>query len=124
MPVTVAPSITGDITRITLSGAVSLGEFIEALNAYAKKGPARLELYDVRELEGERFSAADIDQLIDYFRRHPDRRPPEAKTAIVVSKTVDVGLTRMFSILSDGIVSFEIEAFRSEEEALAWLGPE
>ncbi len=97
MPVTIEPTDIEDLTRVTLSGSVSLAEFIKTLNAYALRGPARLELYDLRKLEGERFSAADIDLLIDYFRRHPNRRPPDSKTAIVVSKTVDLGISRMFS---------------------------
>lgn len=121
MPVTIEPTDIEDLTRVTLSEAVSLAEFIKALNAYAKRGPARLELYDVRKLEGERFSATDIDLLIDYFRRHPDRRPSNSKTAIVVSKTVDLGITRMFTILSDDIVSFKVEAFRSVQKAMDWL---
>ena len=121
MPVTIEPTETADLTRVTLSGNVSLAEFIKAINAYARRGPARLELYDVRKLEGERFSAADIDLLIDYFRQHPDRRPPHSKTAVLIAKTVDLGITRMFTILSEGLVSFEIETFRSEEEARSWL---
>lgn len=121
MPVTIEPTDIEDLTRVTLSGAVSLTEFIKAINAYGKRGPARLELYDVRELEGERFSATDIDLLTDYFRRHPDRRPANSKTAIVVAKTVDLGITRMFSLLSDDFVSFKIEAFRSVQKAMDWL---
>ena len=123
MPVTIETTDIADLTRITLSGAVSLEEFVKALDAYGKRGPTRLELYDVRELGGERFSAADMDRLVNYFRRHPDRRPHGSKTAILISKTVDLGITRMFSILSDGIVSFEVEAFRSVENARAGLDP-
>lgn len=121
MPVTVENSDIDELTRITLTGEVSFPDFIQALNAYGAGGPTRLELYDVRGLEGERFSNADIDLLIDYFRRHPNRRPAQGKTAIVLSQTVDLGLTRMVSLLSDGIVNFEIEAFESISEAMDWL---
>ncbi len=121
MPVTIEPTEIEDLTRVTLSGAVTFTEFIKALDIYGKNGPARLELYDVRNLEGERFSAADIDLLIDYFRLNPNRRPAGSKTAIVISKTVDLGLSRMVSLLSEGVVNFEIEAFRSVEEAMDWL---
>ncbi len=121
IPVTIEPTEIEDLTRVTLSGTVPFDEFIKALNTYGKAGPTRFELYDVRKLEGERFSTTDIDLLIDYFRRHPDRRPAGSKTAVVVSKTVDLGLSRMVSILSEGIVTFKIEAFRSLEDAMAWL---
>ena len=122
MPVTIEPTEIEDLTRVTLSGTVAFAEFLEALHTYGKSGPTRLELYDVRKLEGERFSAAEIDRLVDYFKRHPNRRPVGSKTAVVISKTVDFGLARMVSILSEGVVTFKIEAFRSVEEAMDWLG--
>ncbi|MCP3953365.1 MAG: hypothetical protein GY697_14280 [Desulfobacterales bacterium] len=56
-----------------------------------------------------------------FFRLNPNRRPAGSKTAIVISKTVDLGLSRMVSLLSEGVVNFEIEAFRSVEEAMDWL---
>ncbi len=121
MPVIIEPTENEQLTKITLSGSVPLRELIKSVNAYGKAGPTRLELYDARELEGERFSAGEIDMLVDYFRKYPDRRPPGSKTAIVVSKTVDIGIARMFSILLDGVVSFRIEAFRSVGKALEWL---
>jgi len=121
MPVTIQPSDSEELTRITLFDAVTFPEFIKALNAYGAMGPTRLELYDARELSGERFSAEDIDLLIDYFRQHPGRRPAQGKTAIVISQTVDLGLSRMVSILSEGVVNFEIETFESIPEAMDWL---
>ena len=121
MPVTIEPTEIEDLTRVTLAGAVTFAEFIKALDTYGQIGPARLELYDVCNLEGERFSAADIDLLIDYFRRNPNRRPAGSKTAVVVSRTVDLGLSRMVSILSGGVVNFKIEAFRSVADAMDWL---
>ena len=121
MPVTIEPTEIEELTRVTLDGTVTFAEFIKALDTYGQIGPARLELYDVRNLEGERFSAADIDLLIDYFRRNPNRRPAGSKTAVVVSRTVDLGLSRMVSILSEGVVNFKIEAFRSVADAMDWL---
>jgi hypothetical protein len=121
MPVTIEPTEIEDLTRVALSGTVAFAEFLKALNTYGKKGPTRLELYDVRKLEGERFSTADIDLLVDYFRRHPKRRPAGSKTAVVIFKTVDLGLSRMVSILSEGVVTFKIEAFRSVEDVMDWL---
>jgi hypothetical protein len=121
MPVIIEPTEIEDLTRITLFGAVTFAEFVKALDAYGANGPTRLELYDVRHLEGDRFSTDEIDMLIDYFRRHPDRRPPQSKTAVVFSQTVDLGLSRMVSILADGVANFKIEAFRTMDEAMQWL---
>ena len=75
----------------------------------------------MRKLEGERFSTDDLERLVDYLSSHPDRRPAGGKTAVVVSRTLDLGLARMVSLLSEGLVSFKIEAFRSVEDAMDWL---
>lgn len=121
MPVTIELAEIEDLTRVTFSGTVKFAEFIKALNTYGKNSPTRLELYDVRKLEGERFSTAEIDLLVDYLSRHHKRRPAGGKTAVVVSETLDLGLSRMVSILSEGVVAFKIEAFRSVEDAMDWL---
>ena len=121
MPVTIEPTENEDLTRVTLAGTVTFAEFMKALDTYGKNSPTLLELYDVRKLEGERFSTADFDRLVDYLSRHHHRRPAGGKTAVVVSRTVDLGLSRMVSILSEGVVTFKIEAFRSVEEAMDWL---
>jgi hypothetical protein len=121
MPVTIDSTEFEDLTRITLAGKVTLPEFVKALTSYAQNGPTRLEIYDVSRLDEDRFSTAEIDTLVDYLRAAPDRRPPNSKTAIIAAKTVDIGITRMISILSEGSISFKLEAFRSIEEAMDWL---
>lgn len=121
MPVKVELTEIEELTRITLSGRVTLPEFLKALSAYARNGTTRLEIYDVARLDGNRFSSKEIDALVDYLTSAPIRRPTGSKTAIVAAKTVDIGLTRMIAILSEGAVPYELEAFRSMEEAMDWL---
>ena len=98
-----------------------LAELMEALDRYGRGGPTRLELYDLRNLTGERLSSADIHALIDVFRKYPEIRPPESKTAVLVASDIDFGIGRMVSMLSDGQVPFKIDVFRSREKALNWL---
>ena len=93
---------------------------MEALDEYGRRGTTRLEIYDINELDGERFSTGDIDILVNYLTGL-DRRPPGGRTAIVAARAVDIGITRMISMLSAGEVSYRIEAFHTLEEAMAWL---
>ena len=121
MPVTFETTDIKDLTRIVLAGKVTLPELTKALNAYAQSGPTRLEIYDISRFDEGRFSTAELNRLADYLKAAPASRPAGSKTAVVAAQTVDIGITRMLSILSEGSVAFELEAFRSEEEALDWL---
>ncbi|WP_319406812.1 STAS/SEC14 domain-containing protein [uncultured Desulfosarcina sp.] len=121
MPVTIDRNDPDELTTFSLSGKVKLPELVGALERYGRSGPTRYELYDLGELTGERLSSADIRSLIDFFRKYPNIRPPESKTAILVASDIDFGIGRMISILSDGQVPFKIEVFRSLDQALNWL---
>ena len=121
MPITIEKSDSDALTTVAVSGKMMLAELIEALDRYGRGGPTRLELYDLRNLTGERLSSADIHALIDFFRKYPKIRPPESKTAVLVASDIDFGIGRMVSMISDGQVPFEIDVFRSLDQALNWL---
>lgn len=121
MPINFSIDRTKDLTVFNFSSEVTITEFIATLNDYGKQKPTRLELYDVRGLSGERFTTKNIQGLADFLRKHADKRPSESKTVIVVSETIDYGLSRMISMLTDGQVPYRIEVFRSVEEANQWL---
>ena len=121
MPIHFAIDRTKDLTVFNFSSEVILTEFIAVLNDYGKQKPTRFELYDVRGLSGERFTANDIQGLADFLKKHAGKRPSDSKTVIVVSETIDYGLSRMISILTDGLVPYRIEVFRSIEKANRWL---
>ena len=121
MPVTFETTAIKDLTRITLAGKVTLSELTSTLNAYAQCGPTRLEIYDISRLDEDRFSTQEINILADYLKTAPNNRPPGSRTAVIAAHTVDIGITRMLSILAEDSVSYELEAFRSEEEAMEWL---
>jgi hypothetical protein len=123
MPVTFDRNPDNDLTTFLFTGVVSIQEFISQLDAYKAAGLTGRELYDVRGLEGERFSTADIDYLAEYLQQQRVSRRAGSKTAVVVKTDVDFGLTRMVSLLTDPFVNFEIEAFRSFDDAVSWLKP-
>ena len=121
MPITIEKSDSGALTTFTMSGKMTLPALLGALESYGRSGPTRYELYDLRNLTGARLSSADIHSLIDFFRQYPKIRPPESKTAVLVASDIDFGIGRMVSMISDGQVPFEIDVFRSLDQALNWL---
>ena len=121
MPITFDRDPERDLTTFTISVVVTFDEFIDVLNDYGRTGPTHKELYNAVDLKGKRFSRFDIEALTQYFRMHSDSRKPGSKTAVVVSAELDYGITRMISILTETFVNFEVDVFRSVDEAVAWL---
>lgn len=121
MPVDFEIDRAKNFTTFTFQGEVTLSEMIEAMNSYGKSGVTLHELYDVRQLEGERISNEDIDVVVLYFCQFGTVRPEDSKTAVLVTEVLDYGISRMIQTLTEGKVSFRIEIFKSLEDALAWL---
>ncbi len=112
-----------DLTVFTWTGQVTFPEIVDSLGAYGKDGPTFYELYDLRELKGERLSTLDIDRLVDHLDRFANYRPKNSKTAVVVRADVDFGISKTIALLTDidGVVPYQINVFRDMDEAVRWL---
>ena len=121
MPIRFDTDRERELTTLTLTGQLTLNELIDGLHEYGKSGPTRLELYDARGLDGERISTEEVDQLVAYFLKFPDVRGPRSRTAVLVETNLDFGISRMVSLLTESSVSFEVNVFKTTEEAEAWL---
>ncbi len=125
MPVAIRTNRTKSLTTIRVHGVVRLPELISALNTYGAEGPTRYEIYDIRNLTGERLSSDDISSLTEYFNRYsPQQRPPGSRSAIVVASDVDYGIGRMIALMTEDHVPFEVEIFHSLQAAQDWLDTE
>jgi hypothetical protein len=122
MPITYDIDRSSDLTTFVLSGEVRLTDFIDTLNAYGKSGPTKFELYDARSIDGKRLTFDEMSAFADYLAKHAEIRPLGSKTAVVVTESIDFGLSRMISILTEETTDYQIEAFRDRDEALGWLG--
>jgi hypothetical protein len=81
-------------------------------------------LWDFSKASLSRISSNQIETILDYIKQHAEKRAG-GKTAIVVSKTLEYGMSRMIQTLSELIsIPLEIKIFRSIEEAVQWLGKE
>ena len=121
MPIILEKDDSRDLTTFTLTGEMTLDELLTALASYGKAGPSLYELYDAREVTGQRPSFDEINKLAGYLTRFSKKRPTGSKTAIVVNKDVDYGLSRMISILTETTTIYDIQVFRKMESARTWL---
>jgi hypothetical protein len=124
MPIAFKIDRAKDFTTFTFQGEVTLSEMLDTMNSYGRSGVTLHELYDARQIEGERFSNEDIDVVVLYFRQYGKVRPEDSKTAVLVTEAIDYGISRMIQTLTEGEVSFRVEIFHSMEKALAWLDVE
>ena len=122
MPMTFQTDLSKELTVFTVTGTVKLREWLNTLQAYARAGPTRYELFDIRDAEGGGFTSKEIDPLIEGAKSRSDARPAGGKTALVVSTDVHFGMSRVYQAISEieGI-TWESEAFRSIEDAYKWL---
>jgi hypothetical protein len=121
MPITFDIDMTNDLTVFIWSGEITYIELVDTLNCYGKNKPAIYELHDLRNLTGDRLSSDELHTLSVYLEQHTDSRPLNSKTAVVVKKSLDYGLSRMISSLTDQRVHYEIEVFRTLSDAKQWL---
>ena len=121
MPINFDIDRAKNLTTLTLTGQVTLAEMVDALNSYGKSGVTLNELYDVRDLAGERITSQDVEAVVGYFKQYGGARPENSKTAVLVSEVLDYGISRMIQIFTEGEVPFKIEIFKTMEEAMAWL---
>ena len=121
MPITFIIDRSKNLTTFTMTGEVFFHEFMQILNAYGKQGPTLQEVYDARSIEGKRPTTDQMNMLAEYLTKYSDKRASGSKTAIVVSESIDFGLSRMLSLLTDDNTTYDIEVFRNIAEAYQWL---
>jgi hypothetical protein len=123
MPIAYQINRSKNLTVFTWAGQVMFSELTDSLRAYAKDGPTRYELYDLRELTGERLSKEEIERLVAFLNKHASYRPKNSETAVVVDQDIDFGISTMIATLTyiDGVVPYEVKVFRSMGEAINWL---
>ena len=69
---------------------------------------------------GFRFKKIAV-KMEDILEQRVAKRPSGRKTAVLADKTIDCGLSRMISMLADGLVPYRIELFKDIESAYLWL---
>ena len=111
-----------DFTLFVSKGNTSIEEWLAVEKSSRSEGLTRLELYDLR-LHTNLFSNDEIEMILAESVIHHRHRPPDAKTAVLVSEAAQFGLSRMYELKAEveGI-EFPTEIYYDLTEALDGLG--
>ena len=113
--------ISEELTEHIVTGIVSEEEMFECEEAFYRKGPTRLQLWDM--------SGADLRLITTKgMRRFVNRAAQLGKvrrngrTAVIVQSKLQYGLARMAEVFGKlEALPFEFRVFIERAEALAWL---
>jgi hypothetical protein len=109
------------LVTITTSGEINLDETIQSLEQmYAD--PEYMMDYDLLWDDIERtavFICDDMHKMLQHFRHYSGDKNP--KRAIVISRTDNYGMTRVFNTLATTSTKTQIALFADKTEACKWL---
>ena len=99
----------------------------EELIKYLKKlynsddiNPAMNVLWDLREADFSKVSTLGVREVMEFVSKNWGTAD-KSKAALIVSKELDYGLSRMYQLLMDNTSSSTISIFKDKDEAEVWL---
>lgn len=114
-----------DAVVFVVNGTSGLNEYRDAIDDLLKQ-PYFHEnvntIWDLRQLDASTLDGEQIRLSASYSKHTAHLRGTHWKTAIVAPGDLSFGLSRMFAIFIDD-APFEIEIFRTMEEARKWVKP-
>ena len=113
-----------DLTIQMVVGPVSLQDACDELDRYYAGPFTKLILWDLTRAGISSYKTEHIIALVRKVKQYHHLRKG-GKTAMVISKDLNYGLTRMYQAHAEGEeLDFEIRVFRDMEKAKEWLGVE
>jgi hypothetical protein len=106
--------VTGELTPEVLVAA--LGEIYQRRDY----SPAACSLWDLRGAEIREFSKTEIREVADFVSQNRNA-PPGTCAALVVSRSLDYGLARMYEQMLVASSDVRVMVFMDIDEARAWL---
>ncbi len=108
-------------TVVTVAGKVDVEQVLGQIVSFLRGEPTQLVLWDSREGSLAGLLGADLQLIVERGTPLADSRKG-GRTAIVCSKEVDYGVSRMFQTLASlQNIPIEAQVFRSIQEARKWL---
>jgi hypothetical protein len=110
------------LTIHTVTGEPSFEESMAFFKQFYEGELTQNVLWDFTKASLARISSEHTETILDYVRQYVEKREG-GKTAIIVSKDLEYGMSRMIITLAElKDIPFELEIFRSLEEAVQWIG--
>jgi hypothetical protein len=112
----------GDVASVRFSGDLVFTDLFDVagqLEQLDRINGVLPRLIDAREVTGVGLGFQDMSRFVERLQTFVPDHP--VKTAIIANSDVAFGFARMFASLRHDSM-FVTQAFRDEQEALAWLG--
>jgi hypothetical protein len=124
MSITTSVDKDKQLTTHKVIGEISFEEVMTTLKQFWEGQLTLKVLWDFRKGSMANFSFIEIERVADYVTFQAEKRAG-GKTATVVSRDSEYGLTRLIDTLRDmRRVPLQLKIFRSMEEANQWLDEE
>jgi len=109
------------LTILSVAGELTREEIIFAFEDWAKHDVTLLLMWDLRDADLSSLNQEDLEQITAVTKTYANLRK-NGKTALLVPTDLSFGISRMYEAIAEiGEHSISIRAFRSIENALAWL---
>ena len=103
------------------SGNITSQDLLSSINSFYDNSPTLYTLWDFSKGSMSSISNESIRQIFSLVQNRGTNRQ-NGKTAIVATKDLEYGMSRMFQIMStDNVFPFTIKVFRSYDEAMKWI---
>jgi hypothetical protein len=110
-----------NLTIHRASGKITSQELLSSINSFYDGSPTLYTLWDFSKAALSSISNESIRQMFSLVQNRGTNRQ-NGKTAIVATKDLEYGMSRMFQIMStDNEFPFTIKVFRSYDEAIQWI---
>jgi hypothetical protein len=120
--VTTIDKETGTRTHV-VTGEVTLEDLLAVLGQVYQSSDYRPEapsLWDLRWTGLHTFSKSEIRQIVEFVSRNWNA-PPGTRAALVVARSLDYGLARMYEQMLAASSGVKVMVFRDIAEAGDWL---
>ena len=103
------------------SGNITSQDLLSSINSFYDNSPTLYTLWDFSKGSMSSISNESIRQIFSLVQNRGTNRQ-NGKPAIVATKDLEYGMSRMFQIMStDNGFPFTIKVFRSYDEAMKWI---
>ncbi|MFC1829337.1 hypothetical protein ACFL0O_06985 [Thermodesulfobacteriota bacterium] len=123
MEITTNIDKTAGLRTHKVTGVVSKNDLLlklEEIYSIPDFEPDMNVLWDLRNADLASFSSDDIHRVRD-FVVHKWGTDGTNRAALVVSRDIDFGLSRMYQVSLESITASKLQVFRDMDKALAWL---
>jgi hypothetical protein len=112
-----------NIRRHKVTGTLQLDELVGILGGIYKSpgfDPDMDVVWDLREADLTSFSSEDVQAVRNFVIRNWGTGG-KSRAALVVSRDVEFGLTRMYEVYVESDTKSQVEVFRDMDKAVEWI---